>query len=150
MKKILKGDQLLAYVTLVFLLIAFAFLLYFFLQKTYVSKSSTSVATEKFSSDKYTLIPKDKLVVYQGNTLPDKASGGPVLDQDNSLPTVDGTSDSARSMFMMAFNQCDPSCCPSTYSCSGGCVCMTKDQVNFVGTRGSNNKGTKCSGPSEI
>lgn len=148
--KIKNGDNKLAYVTLVFLLIAFAILLYIFLQKTYAASKAATTPKERFSEDKYSLIPKDKLVVYQGNTLPDKGSGSPVLDQDDSMPSVDGTPDSARSMFMMAFNKCDPSCCPSTYSCSGGCVCMTKDQVNYVGTRGTNNKGTKCAGPSEI
>lgn len=144
----MKSDKALAYVTLVFLLIAFCIVLYIFLKKTNVLNGGP--AKESFTSDKYALIPKDKLMVYQGNTLPDKGSGSPILDQHESLPTVDGKPDSSRSMFMLAYNKCDPSCCPSTYSCSGGCVCMTKDQQKFVGTRGANNAGNKCSGPSEI
>ena len=69
------------------------------------------------------LIPKDKLRVYQGSSLPDTEDVPPLqYDEHESLPTVDGKTGSSKAMFMMAFNKCDPSCCPSTYSCSGGCV----------------------------
>lgn len=97
-----------------------------------------SNAWEKFNNG--ALIPADKLVVFQGNTLPDLPNTAVKLDNDESLPTVDGTTDTPRSMFALAFNKCDPSCCPSTYSCSGGCVCMTDKQYDFIGTRGSNNR----------
>lgn len=106
--------------------------------------------TEKFDSDLNSLIPGEKLAIYQGNTLPDTPFSPVKFDDHESLPTVDGKKGSSKSMFMMAFNKCDPSCCPSTYSCSGGCVCMTKDQKDFIGTRGKNNQSAKCSGVSEF
>lgn len=107
-----------------------------------------TIAREPFQA---AIVDPAKVVVYQGNGVPDQPVVPTKFDQHQSFPTVDGTDGTPRSMFMMAFNKCDPSCCPSTYSCSGGCVCMTNEQKNFVGTRGSNNKGTKCSGgPSEF
>jgi hypothetical protein len=107
---------------------------------------------EKFQSPTTSseLAAKDKLVVYQGVSVPDEPPTAVTWDKDPSAPSVDGKSDSPSAMFMMAFNKCDPSCCPSTYSCGGGCVCMTKEQQDFVGSRGSNNKATKCGGLSEF
>lgn len=99
--------------------------------------------TEKFRNDQG-LIPADKLIVLQGNTLPDVQIPAVRYDNHESLPPIDGTDDGAKAMFMLAYNKCDPSCCPSTYSCNGGCVCMTKEQQNFIGTRGHNSKTARC------
>jgi hypothetical protein len=53
-------------------------------------------------------------------------------------PSVDGTDESPNNMFMFAYNECKPECCPSTYSCDGGCVCTTKKQRRYVAGRGNN------------
>ena len=53
--------------------------------------------------------------------------------------SVDGGESSPNSMFMFAYNQCKPECCPSTYSCSGGCVCVTQAQSEYIANRGNNN-----------
>lgn len=135
--KSVKSDSKVGYVILLLILIAFGAVFFF-----YFTQSKIPTKAEKFQIDKYPLVPKDKLVVYQGSTLPDTKPPNIIYDDHESLPTVDGKPDGDKSMFMMAFNKCDPSCCPSTYSCSGGCVCMTKDQVNFVGNRGNNS--TSC------
>ena len=42
------------------------------------------------------------------------------------------------SLFMFKNNQCKPECCPSSYSCGGGCVCTTPDQRQMLATRGGN------------
>ncbi len=42
------------------------------------------------------------------------------------------------SLFMFKNNQCKPSCCGSSFSCSTGCVCTTPEQRNFINTRGGN------------
>jgi len=42
------------------------------------------------------------------------------------------------SLFMFKNNQCKPSCCGSSLSCSGGCVCTTPDQRQFIAARGGN------------
>ena len=63
------------------------------------------------------------------------------LTQDmtsDNFPTVDGQKGSDRHMFMFAKNQCHPDCCPGTYSCDKGCLCITKQQKNMLQSRGSN------------
>uniref|UniRef100_A0A6C0JIJ2 Uncharacterized protein n=1 Tax=viral metagenome TaxID=1070528 RepID=A0A6C0JIJ2_9ZZZZ len=52
-------------------------------------------------------------------------------------PSVDGTKNTPPSMFMFSHNQCKPDCCPSTYSCNGGCVCTTPNQRDFINNRGT-------------
>jgi len=42
------------------------------------------------------------------------------------------------SLFIFKNNQCKPECCPSSYSCDGGCVCTTPDQRQVIATRGGN------------
>ena len=50
-------------------------------------------------------------------------------------PSIDGNTNSHNNMFMFAYNQCKLECCPSTYSCDGGCICSTKTKRNFGRTR---------------
>jgi hypothetical protein len=121
------------------------FVIVIFFATVYIYSTHSVVYTNPSQPPEYfkegDLIPKDKIIVVQGNSLPELGDVQPIdFDEHESLPTVDGTKDGAKSMFMMSFNKCDPSCCPSTYSCSGGCVCMTKEQQNFIGSRGFNNK----------
>ena len=83
------------------------------------------------------LIDNDKLFTIQGHTTPEK----PVLSDPSSLsgPSLDGTSETPNKMFMFANNRSSPSCCPSTFSTSTGCVCTTDKQMDFVASRGFNN-----------
>jgi hypothetical protein len=41
-------------------------------------------------------------------------------------------------LVMFAKNKSKPECCPSPYSTSTGCVCMTPEQINYLNTRGGN------------
>ena len=41
-------------------------------------------------------------------------------------------------LFMFASNQCRAECCPSSYSCTGGCVCTTPAQRQLIAGRGGN------------
>jgi hypothetical protein len=41
-------------------------------------------------------------------------------------------------LFIFSQNQCRPDCCPSSYSCGGGCVCTTIKQRQFLASRGGN------------
>lgn len=41
-------------------------------------------------------------------------------------------------MFMFANNEFKPECCPSTYTSSTGCACITQEQVNYINQRGGN------------
>lgn len=101
---------------------------------------NNSQSTERFGDN---LLSPENIVVYQGNMLPAVPATKMEFDSHESLPNVDGSKDSPKSMFMMSFNKCDASCCPSTYSCSGGCVCMTDKQKDFIGKRG-NNSASRC------
>ena len=83
------------------------------------------------------LISNDNLYTIQGHDSPLK----PVISDPSSLsgPSLDGTPDQPNKMFMFANNQSSPSCCPSTFSTSTGCVCTTDKQMDFVASRGYNN-----------
>ncbi len=89
------------------------------------------------------------LPITQGNKDPlwsYTAQGTPLgLDEQPSYvphysngPSVDGTADKPSQMFMLAYNECKPECCPATFSCDGGCVCTTKNQRDFINQRGNN------------
>jgi len=41
-------------------------------------------------------------------------------------------------MYMFSENKFTPECCPSTYSSSTGCACITKEQVDYINQRGGN------------
>ena len=41
-------------------------------------------------------------------------------------------------LFIFKNNQCKPSCCGASVSCSGGCVCTTPEQRELINTRGGN------------
>jgi hypothetical protein len=83
------------------------------------------------------LVSDSNLYTVQGHDSPLK----PVISDPSSLsgPSLDGTPDQPNKMFMFANNQSSPSCCPSTFSTSTGCVCTTDKQMDFVAARGYNN-----------
>jgi hypothetical protein len=41
-------------------------------------------------------------------------------------------------MVIFSQNKFKPECCPSPYSTSSGCVCITPEQINYLNTRGGN------------
>lgn len=41
-------------------------------------------------------------------------------------------------MLIFSQNKFKPECCPSPYSTSTGCVCMTSEQIKYLNTRGGN------------
>ena len=43
------------------------------------------------------------------------------------------------SKFIFANNKCHLDCCPSTFTCDNGCVCMTQKQQQLLNGRGNNN-----------
>jgi hypothetical protein len=71
-----------------------------------------------------------------GNQLPLKSV--PTTNAFPDAPPVNGEDGAPRSDFMFAYNHSSPQCCPSTYSTSTGCVCTTKQQRDWLNTRGSN------------
>lgn len=41
-------------------------------------------------------------------------------------------------LLMFSENKFDPSCCPSIYSNSSGCACISEDQMKYLNERGGN------------
>ena len=83
------------------------------------------------------LVSDSNLFTIQGHDTPQK----PVLSDPSSLsgPSIDGTPDQPNKMFMFANNQSSPSCCPSTFSTSTGCICTTPEQRRNIGVFSGNN-----------
>ena len=52
-------------------------------------------------------------------------------------PSIDGSKNAPKSMFVYSQNKFSLNCCPSTYSSDKGCVCTSKKQNNFISQRGS-------------
>lgn len=59
-----------------------------------------------------------------------------------SFNAIDGSKGEGKPqhLFMLAYNQCRPECCPSTFSCDRGCVCTTDQQRDFINRRGNNHQ----------
>ena len=49
-------------------------------------------------------------------------------------------------LFFFADNKFKPECCPSTYSDSMGCACLSQPQVDYINQRG----GNRTMGPTEF
>lgn len=56
-----------------------------------------------------------------------------VVSQTDQLTGV-----SSDNLALFAKNKFSPSCCPSDYSSYPGCLCETKEQVDYINTRGGN------------
>lgn len=82
------------------------------------------------------LIQSDNIYVPSGTPLPVEPASSKTGKTNG--PSVDGSRNTPKSMAMFKYNKCVPECCPSTYSCSGGCVCQTDKQAEFINRRGNN------------
>jgi hypothetical protein len=80
-----------------------------------------------------------KVFTGQGTPYPLKSSDSMVDVYPKSDLSVDGLVGSPTSMFMLKYNQSKPECCPSTFSNSLGCICLTGQQSDWINSRGSNN-----------
>jgi hypothetical protein len=57
----------------------------------------------------------------------------------NYVPPSENTPLAHGELDMFANTEFKPECCPTTYSNSMGCACISKDQYNYLITRGGNN-----------
>lgn len=58
-----------------------------------------------------------------------------VFSQEDKMKGVVGHDELDQNMFVFSHNKCSPACCPSNYSCDGGCVCTDTQQRNMIGRR---------------
>jgi hypothetical protein len=84
----------------------------------------------------YALLGADKVAYH--SPVGDAYALNPDPLASEKYPSVDGSEDGAKHMFMFAYNKSSPECCPSTFSSSRGCVCMSEAQRAFINKRGSN------------
>jgi hypothetical protein len=84
----------------------------------------------------YALLSADKVAYH--SPVGDAYALNPDPLASEKYPSVDGSKDGAKHMFMFAYNKSSPECCPSTFSSSRGCVCMSEAQRAFINKRGSN------------
>lgn len=94
------------------------------------------------------LLDPDRMEVYQGIPIPDKfkpLAADANADINPSMPSVDGTNNAPKAMYMFSYNRCAPECCKdSPYSCSKGCICLTDNQYNYLDKRGDNREPNGC------
>lgn len=145
----MKGDNFSHYF-LIAVLLVFFMLLYVYVGGSQVC-SFTTTKRENYQDSPTKLFETNKMLVIQGNGIPDKDVGPISFDQnDPAAQSVDGTVGAPKSLFPFAYNKCDVKCCgDSPYSCNGGCVCLTDQQKKHFSGRASNSKGNKCS-PTEF
>ena len=128
---------------LITVLFVFFLLLYVIFHKE-ESFSQQIYDSPKFSPNEEPVAPvfmkPSDMQVYQGVSIPTKYKPTYTDYNDPSMPSVDGNENGLRSMYMFSYNQCKPECCmESPYSCSGGCVCTTPDQLMHLRNRGGTN-----------
>jgi hypothetical protein len=87
------------------------------------SNKDSSQAMGPFDGVKLTC--PDGVSSWKCNTPNERLNGPEFKPGDNSL-------------FMFKNNQCKPECCPSSYTCDGGCVCTSPDQRQVIASRGGN------------
>ena len=61
--------------------------------------------------------------------------------QELETNTLEPSTEFEKTFF--AQNTMSPSCCPSTYSGSSGCVCTTPEQMKYLMMRGGNNTASQ-------
>jgi hypothetical protein len=82
---------------------------------------------------------KGKIYAPNGTPFPLKSSDSFQQVYPKMGPYVDGDKNSPQLLSMLGYNQAKPECCPSTFSTSTGCVCLTSKQSDWINSRGNNN-----------
>lgn len=99
-----------------------------------VKKTNCPESLWRHSPSNESLLEKN-IFTPQGHTMPLE----PVFSEDVDMGiNLNDTESKPQSFFMFANNVCKPECCPSTYTCSNGCVCTNKQQRDFLTRRGNN------------
>lgn len=101
------------------------------------------VQLEKFfdKNNQYDLIDPSKLYVIQGLSSNHDIPNKPLqFEEDPSKPSVDGSPNGPKSLFVFSYNKASPECCNTDYSAgystSKGCVCLSPQQkAYFVGKK---------------
>ena len=98
-----------------------------------VEKFSNYAADAAGAKDAYAPMGK-----FDGLTIPTGNSSSWRYTSPNEPQTAPDQPLGPDNLFMLKNNQCKPSCCGSSFSCSGGCVCTTPEQRDYINSRGGN------------
>jgi hypothetical protein len=90
--------------------------------------------TQNARKPDYPILKEDRVAYH--SPVGDAYALNPSPEYTKDYPTVDGKTGSPKSMFMFAYNRSSPACCPSTFSSSRGCVCMSEAQRRYINSRG--------------
>ena len=101
--------------------------------KPVVEKFSNYAGSAAGAKDAYAPMGK-----FDGLTIPTGNSSSWRYTSPNEKPIAPPGELGPDNMFMFKNNQCKPSCCGASYSCSGGCVCTTPEQRDYINSRGGN------------
>jgi len=94
---------------------------------------------QDYNINDYKLLDDPYIYSPQGTPFPLHPSK--VVVNNEYGPTVNGDiNNNKNSLFMFSYNKVSPSCCSynGEYSTSGGCVCITPEQKQFLAHKGSN------------
>lgn len=82
------------------------------------------------------------------NKAKDYASGMDNVNENNRFAGYTGTPVPLQDgqLYMFADNKFKPECCPTSYTSSTGCSCISQDQINYINERG----GNRTMAPSEF
>lgn len=127
MKSLMRTINITSIIVLSFVAIVQAFP---FLTQTY-EKYSEKNGKENLNE----LIPNKQLAVFQGVTANNIPLTPIEFEEDEMKPSVDGSPNGPKSLFMFAYNKVSPDCClgerSGGYSTNGGCVCITDKQKQY-------------------
>ena len=130
---------------IVFVLLAFFLILYASFDLGRTEKFAQKCAGAAVWQGSGSGLDPNRMEIYQGIPIPEKYKPTKMDVSDPSNPSVDGSKDGLKSMYMFSYNKCAPECCKdSPYSCDRGCVCLTSNQYDFLGKRGENKMPNGC------
>lgn len=102
-----------------------------------VSKPKNSGTSTTPSSTPATVNKKEGFTSLTGE--PSTSLWGVPAEVTNYIPPANNNPLSYGELNMFADTKFKPECCPSTYSTSTGCACISNDQYSYLLSRGGNN-----------
>ena len=73
-----------------------------------------------------------------GNKPGEKVMHKAKVNEDTNFSTGEKGDTDIENMLIFAKNEIKPECCPTEASSYDGCVCITKEQIDFINSRGGN------------
>jgi len=98
------------------------------LDEGFANNSNATFGPSYLSNSESTFVIDPSKWSYSGGAIPSA-----------SKPNYQSQSQDSSQMNIIENMKFAPECCPSSYSSSQGCACMSDDAINFLASRGGNN-----------